>query len=118
MSPSSPGFRRARTGRERTGAAEGLGVVLDELLATDPWRRGVRLGDLAARWSEVVGERLAQESQPGSFDRGTLTIKARSQAWAGQLRFLAEEVRTRANRALGGEMINEVRVVVSPADSP
>jgi predicted nucleic acid-binding Zn ribbon protein len=74
------------------------------------------LGDLARRWGEVVGERLAQESEPVRLaDRGVLVVRVSSSAWGAQLRFLAEEVRRNANEAIGGDLVREVRIVVEAA---
>ena len=34
--------------------------------------------------------------------------------WAAQVRFLAEEIRKRANASLGSEVVTQVQVVVRP----
>jgi predicted nucleic acid-binding Zn ribbon protein len=70
------------------------------------------LGELGRRWTSVVGERLAQESTPVSLEGGTLVVRASSSAWAAQLRFLGGEVVDGANRAIGGESVRRLSVVV------
>jgi predicted nucleic acid-binding Zn ribbon protein len=70
------------------------------------------LGQLGRRWGSVVGERLDQETDPVALEGGVLLIRASSAAWAAQIRFLASEVRIRANDVLGGGAIREVRVTV------
>jgi predicted nucleic acid-binding Zn ribbon protein len=71
------------------------------------------LGDLARRWDEVVGERLAHESQPVRLaDGGLLVVRVSSSAWGAQVRFLADEVRRNANRAIGADVVQDVRIVV------
>lgn len=130
MSPSSPGFgRRGLQGRPgRPGRpvgidgtegqagggepAERIGAVLDGLLAARPWRSGVALGELARCWPEVVGERLAAESSPMALDGGALVIAVSSAAWAAQVRFMAEEIRERAEPVVGNGEIGSIRVVV------
>jgi hypothetical protein len=136
LSPSSPGFgRRGLRGREGRPAGAGgwgtgpvepegtegeaggqpavrIGAVLDGLLAARPWRSGVALGELARRWPEVVGERLAAESSPAAMGDGVLVIAVSSAAWAAQVRFLAEEIRNRAEPVVGGGEIGAIRVVV------
>jgi len=93
--------------------AAGLGGVLEGLLAGTPWRSGIALGDLARRWAEVVGERLAAESQPARLDDGgVLVVRVSTAPWAAQLRFLADEVRSLANESLGSPLIREVRIVL------
>ena len=107
MSPN-----RARGRSEHT---ESLGSVLDSLAADRPLRTGLALGELGRRWEEVVGERLAKECYPGALDSGLLLIRASSAAWAAQVKFLAEEVRERANGVLGFDAVRAVHVAVQEA---
>lgn len=106
--------RKAVPGAARSGEAEGLGSVLDGLLRERPWRGGMLLGDLARRWAEVVGDRLAEESMPASIDQDVLTVKASSAAWATQIGFLAHEIAKRSNDLLGRPLVASVRVLVDP----
>jgi hypothetical protein len=62
----------------------------------------------------VVGERLARETRPARLEAGTLTVQAVSGPWGSQARFLGEEIRARANRALGSDDVKRVQVVVAP----
>jgi predicted nucleic acid-binding Zn ribbon protein len=74
--------------------------------------QGVAVGKLAGEWTEVIGDRLAQETAPARLDAGTLTVNASSGAWGAQVQFLAEDLRRRANQALGEDIVKRVRVVV------
>jgi predicted nucleic acid-binding Zn ribbon protein len=67
---------------------------------------------LAASWSDVVGERLASETAPATLEGGVLTVVATSGPWGVQARFLQEEIRLRADEALGGGLVRSVRVIV------
>jgi predicted nucleic acid-binding Zn ribbon protein len=82
------------------------------MLGKRPWASGISLGQLGRRWDSVVGERLAQETVPLALEGGVLLIRASSAAWAAQVRFLASEVRDRANEVLGTAPIREVKVSV------
>ena len=89
-----------------------LGAVLDELRLARPLATGATLGQLARRWPEVVGERLAAECVPAGLVGGTLTVAATSAGWAAQLQMLAPEVRRRANEVLGRDAVKAVRLTV------
>lgn len=91
-----------------------IGDVVKGLLSEPLFARGVPIGRLATRWSDVVGPRLAKESAPVTLERGVLTVVARSGPWGAQVRFLAEEIRGRTNRALGEDLVGRVHVVVRP----
>lgn len=110
--------RKAVPGAARSGEVEGLGSVLDGLLQGRPWRGGMVLGDLARRWSEVVGDRLAEESRPSGLEGDVLTVKATSAAWATQIGFLAEEVARRSNDLFGRPVVGSVKVLVDSEARP
>lgn len=110
--PTDPAWRRA-PGRERTSEAHGLRSVLDEMLSDASLRTGVATGVLGRDWASVVGERLADETEPlGLDDRGTLLVRASTAAWAAQVNFLSSGIAEAANRVLGGDSVRSVRVLV------
>jgi hypothetical protein len=108
--PSAKGFR-ARRGRRRDDPVP-IGEVLDGLLAEQVFARGMPVARLAASWPDVVGERLASETAPAALEDGVLTVTATSGPWGAQAGFLHEEIRRRADEALGGGAVRSVRVVV------
>ncbi len=110
--PNAKGFRSGRGARPTTGDPVGLGEILDDLMAEQVFARGMPVAKLAANWSSVVGERLASETAPATLEAGVLTVTATSGPWGAQARFLGEEIRRRADEALGGGRVTEVRVVV------
>ncbi len=110
---SSPSDRRKPVpDASRTRDPERLGDVLDGLLEERTWRSGLALGDLARRWPEVVGQRLADESRPGRLDDGVLTVVVSSSAWGTQIGFLQDDIVRRTNDVLGGPTVRSIRVMV------
>jgi hypothetical protein len=112
--PNAKGFRRRRDvpGREPPEHAVPIGEVIDDLMAEQVFARGMPVATLAASWSSVVGERLSAETAPATLEGGVLTVTATSGPWGAQARFLHEEIRRRADEALGGGVVGSVRVVV------
>jgi predicted nucleic acid-binding Zn ribbon protein len=108
--PHSKGWRDRRD--ERTLRESRIGEIVEGLMRERVFARGVPIGRLAADWAAVVGPRLAAESAPVSLDGGVLVVVATDGPWGAQLRFLAEQIRTRANAALGSEDVKRVQVVV------
>jgi predicted nucleic acid-binding Zn ribbon protein len=94
------------------GAPQPIGSVLDGLLETGPWPGGLALGELARRWTEVVGDPLDRETTPARLQSGVLSVRASNSAWAAQVGFLAARVAANANRVLGRELISDVRTFV------
>ena len=108
--PHSKGFRRRSS--EPSGEPVELGEVIDGLMAEQVFARGMPVAQLAAAWSSVVGERLASETAPATLEGGVLTVTATSGPWGAQARFLHEEIRRRADEALGGDQVTAVRIIV------
>ena len=109
--PHSKGWRSRKD--ERTLSDTPLGQVLDGLLREKTFARGMPIGRLAAAWADVVGPRIAAETAPVSLEAGVLVVAASTGPWGAQARFLAEEIRERANAALGGgDTVQRVTVVI------
>ena len=108
--PNAKGFRR-RSGAPSSEPVE-LGDVIDNLMAEQVFARGMPVAHLAAAWTSIVGERLASETAPASLEAGVLTVTATSGPWGAQARFLHEEIRRRADEALGGDQVTAVRIIV------
>ena len=108
--PHSKGFRHRRD--ERTLHETPIGEVVDGLLKERTFARGMPIGQLASGWADVVGPRLAAESAPLSLERGVLVVSATTGPWGAQVQFLADQIRVRADEALGGGSVAAVRVVV------
>jgi hypothetical protein len=113
--PHSKGFGR-RSDR-RTDDLVAIGDVVDALMEEDVFSRGMPIATLARRWPELVGERLARATQPASLEGGVLLVRASDGPWGAQARYLAEEIRERADLALGAGSVRSVRVVVG-SDPP
>lgn len=114
--PHSKGFghRRHRSSADPVP----LGEVVDALMADEVFSRGIPVAKLAAEWPRVVGERLAAETAPAALEDGTLTIRATNGPWGAQARFLGEQIRVNANRALGSDDVRMVRVMIGDRNPP
>jgi hypothetical protein len=108
--PEAKGF--GRRARDPSDEPVELGEVIDGLLSEQLFARGMPVAKLAAAWSEVVGPRLASETAPTGLEAGVLTVAATSGPWGAQARFLENEIRSRADDALGGGQVRSVRVIV------
>lgn len=110
--PHSTGWGRRKD--RRTGDPSPIGEIIDGLLREQLFASGLPVGRLAAMWPEVVGERLAQATSPAQLEDGVLTVAASDSVWGAQARFLNEEIRVKANEALGSEAVRRVHVLIQP----
>ncbi|HTG47969.1 MAG TPA: DUF721 domain-containing protein [Actinomycetota bacterium] len=113
--PHSKGFERRAD--QRSGDPVAIGEVLERLMETDDFRRGRPIATLMRRWPELLGERLGAATRPVSLEAGVLTVRAQDGPWGSQARYLSEQIRERADEALGSGVITTVRVVVGSAST-
>ena len=65
---------------------------------------------------ELVGERLAaRDAARRPLEGGILVVRASDGPWGAQARFLSEQIRERADAALGTGSVKAVRIVVGSA---
>jgi predicted nucleic acid-binding Zn ribbon protein len=108
--PHAKGFGRRTDDRSKEPIS--IGAVVDRLLLEGVFARGMPIATLASKWPQVVGERLATETSPISLEGGVLTVGATNGPWGAQARFLNDEIRKRAEEALGDGTVTSVRIVV------
>ena len=106
--PDAKGFRT----RPRSDEMASLGDIVDGLMREKAFSRGIPVAELASRWPEIVGERLAAETAPAALDHGILTVEVSSGPWGAQAKFLHEEIKRKADEALGGGHVEQVRIRV------
>ena len=108
--PNAKGWRTRKD--PRTGDMVQLGDIVDGLMREEVFSRGIPIAELASKWPRIVGERLAAETAPTTLEGTVLTVSATNGPWGAQARFLHEQIRLKANQALGSEVIATVRIVV------
>lgn len=79
--------------------------------------RSFRQGDrettvtVFSRWSELVGEPVAQHVRPLKLDSGVLIVEVDDPAWATQMKFLESDLLERL-RAAGSEPLERLEIRV------
>jgi predicted nucleic acid-binding Zn ribbon protein len=79
------------TSREPVPISSSLDGVMRSLRG--PTRQAA--GGLFGRWSEAVGEQVAQHVRPVKLDGGVLTVEVDDPAWATQVKFLSSMITER-----------------------
>jgi len=72
----------------------------------------LRRCEVALRWQELVGPRVAARTNPRGLKNCVLTVEVSSSAWLNELSFLREQLRLQIDRGLGGNEVNELRLVL------
>jgi hypothetical protein len=103
-------------GLRRLRAPTPIGDTLAGVLQRRGWGERLQAATLAGRWADLVGPQLAERCEPVRLAGGCLVVRAESQTWATQLRYLHAQLQTNANDLLGSEKVREVRIVVGPLE--
>lgn len=93
-------------------AGDGVDQVLRHLGAPS---RGA-LNALFTRWSELVGPRVAEHAELVGIADGRLTVRVDDPAWASQIRWLEQELVTRAAAIVGPDVVSGIDVRVGGAE--
>lgn len=89
---------------------QGLGSVLTHMIASRGWKEPVAVGSVLSRWSDIVGEGLAQHTTPEHFENSEVTIRCDSTAYATVLRTMVPQLMQTFERELGPGIITKVTV--------
>lgn len=114
------GGRRHQSGAGPVDPAPGrrdpqpLGEEVDRLVAARGWDSEVQVGSVVGRWPAIVGAQVATNVEVIAFEGTTLTVRARSTAWATQMRLLTSTVLARIEEQVGEGVVTEI-VVQGPA---
>jgi hypothetical protein len=103
-------------GLRRLRAPTMVGDTLAAVLRRRGWGERLQAATLEGRWADLVGPQLAERCEPVRLAGGCLVVRAESQAWATQLRYLHTQLQTNANALLGSTIVREVRLVVGPLE--
>jgi len=68
-------------------------------------------GNLFSLWSEIVGDEIAEHSEPVTFFEGLLTVRASSTAWATQLNLLKPTILEKITLAAIDVLVDDIHVV-------
>lgn len=84
--------------------------IIGDFIASQGWQERTRVAGALARWSDIVGADIAENVQAESFDDGTLVVRARSTAWATQMRLLTGSIRRKIDDHLGEGVVTTLVV--------
>jgi predicted nucleic acid-binding Zn ribbon protein len=85
--------------------------TLDELVKGRDWEGALAEGNLFSSWSEIVGEEIAEHSDPVTFFEGVLTVRASSTAWATQLNLLRPSILEKIRMNVSDVLVDDLLVV-------
>ena len=103
--------------RSKRDDPEKLSDILNDLVTTRDWKKGIAEGTLFTKWREIVGNEIADHCEPITLFEGRLTIKAESTSWATQLRLITPALLKNIRSRSEGALVDELTVIGPNAPS-
>jgi predicted nucleic acid-binding Zn ribbon protein len=91
-----------------------IGSIIDRVIRNcrpEPVGQLAKVWDI---WDQAVGPTIAANAKPVAFKGKLLLVKVNSSPWLQQLQFLKADILVKVNRALGRELIGDIRFKIGP----
>ena len=115
------GFRKKKDlpHEERTelGDPQKISSILNEIVESRDWRKGIAEGNLFSEWRSIVGNEIADHSTPITMYEGRLTIQTTSTAWSTQLRLMEGDLLRTIQKSAPGAVVESLSIVGPHAPS-
>lgn len=85
--------------------------MLDRLSRDAGWETTLAREDLVRQWADLAGADTAKHSEPVSLERGLLTVKCDSTAWAKNLQFMRATILTEIGRRYPEAGVENLRFI-------
>ena len=88
---------------------QALGNIIGEVLNHYGLEAKARNYDVLTRWSEIVGEKVAQSTHAEKLERGVLTVKVANAVWRYELSLRSKEILKKIAATCGDGLVTEIR---------
>lgn len=89
-----------------------LADIAERIMAERGWQEPLAAGGVMGRWEEIVGPQVSENCVPESLDDdGILVVRARTTAWATQMKLLTPKILHRIEEEVGTGVVEQVRVL-------
>jgi len=99
--------RYRRRKRPLQGVGDLVGKALEAAGLTDQARRF----RIYQGWRDAVGPDIGARTEPESFSRGVLVVRAHTASWQNELTFLKADIINKLNSLLGAGVVRDLKVV-------
>jgi predicted nucleic acid-binding Zn ribbon protein len=87
-----------------------FGLLLTRIASDRGWSGRLADAEVFGRWRTLVGEDIAEHTNPVALQDGELTVQAESTAWATQLRLLQRQILKRISDGVGRDVVRRIKV--------
>ncbi len=62
-------------------------------------------------WNEIVGDKVAKNTEPDRVEHGVIIVKVSSPTWRQELYFQKNEIIEKINKTIGKRVIRDIRFI-------
>ena len=88
---------------------EHIGSILKQIFHKSGWENQLKASLSLLRWHDLVGSKIARQSQPEFLKDGVLQVRVENSVWLSHLRFLEDQLIQMLNKELPSLEIKEIR---------
>lgn len=89
--------------------AESIGNVFTQLFRDLGIEKAIQQNQAVTKWSDIVGERIAEFSEAQRIENGVLYVKVNSPVWRNELVFMKSSLINSVNEALAKNVVKDIK---------
>jgi len=90
---------------------EHIGKALAGYINNSKIEEGLDQNKALSVWADVVGDKIAENSEAQSINSGVITVRAKTPAWRQELQLQKPQIINKINKALTRKIIKDIRFV-------
>lgn len=88
-----------------------LGEAIELYLKSHGLKEKVQMEQVIMDWPKIMGKAIAENTEQIWFRGGVFYVKMSHPVWKNELSMAKSKIREMLNKALGTDLINEVKIV-------
>jgi len=90
---------------------QSLKIAIDSMLRKFGIENAIAQNNALNLWGEIVGEKVAKNTEPDRVEYGVIIVKVSSPTWRQELYFQKNEIIKKINNKIGKNVIKDIRFV-------
>jgi len=90
---------------------QSLKIAIDAMLKKFGIDNAIAQNNAINLWNEIVGDKVAKNTQPDKVEHGIITVKVSSPTWRQELYFQKKEIILKINKTIGKNVIRDIRFI-------
>ena len=90
---------------------QSLKTAIDSMLRKFGIENAIAQNNVLNIWNEIVGEKVAKNTEPDRVEHGVIVVKVSSPTWRQELYFQKKEIIKKLNNKIGKNVIRDIRFI-------